>query len=410
MPYNSCDKALEICPNTTININNFGANKTFCGGCEDDFNFCYQPTNTIWMKFTTNDIGGNVQIQFSNPAFEINPGQDVRYNASLIQANIPCNAVSYTEVGNCILAANNNQTITATDLLPNTTYYIVISGELEGIGITTAAEFSIDISVVGSAFNRPIPFINLGIATTICAGDLVAILSDRGNCSDPGGFRWYINGILRAVTPTDSIFFTTELQDGDIVSVESSCFAMCPVTISQTLPPVSVVTVVADAGPDMTIGPNEVVQIHGNASPNTVILWTPTYALSDSSIVDPIANPAISTTYTMQVTDTITNCSAVDFVTITVENGLVIPTTFSPNNDGENDKWILLGIEAYPDCLVTIFNRWGQQVFQSNGYNEDKAWDGRGKSGEVHEGVYFYELQLRDQEKQILKGSITLIR
>lgn len=408
--YNGCNSALELCPNIPVSVNNIGANKTLCGGCEDDFTFCFTPINTIWLKFTTNATGGDIQINLSNPVFQTQAGQDNRYNASLIQANVPCNSTSYTAVGNCISAATGFQSLMAPALTANTTYYVVLSGEQSGAGITIPAEFNINVSISGTAIDRPGPFVNMGIVGTICKGEWIPVMADRGNCQNPGPFRWYVNGILTAVTTSDSIFFTSDLQNGDIVSVESDCFTSCPVTISQTLPPVTVVDVLADAGNDQTIKAGEVTQLNGVATINSEIEWTPSYALSNQTILDPIANPQITTTYTLKVTDTINHCTAYDYVTINVEKGLFIPTTFSPNGDGENDTWVILGIESFPDCLLNIYNRWGQSVFQATGYNLEKAWNGRIKSGDLNESVYFYELQLRDPEKQVLKGSITLIR
>lgn len=412
MNYNSCDNALELCPNTITTVNNIDANKTLCGGCEDDFTFCFSPINTIWLKFTTNDIGGDIQVSLSNPVFQIQPGRDSRYNAGLIETLIPCNSTSYNLIGNCISGANNAQTITETGLPPNTTYYIVLSGEQSGTGITLPAEFNINISISGTAIDRPSPFVNIGTSTVICAGSLIPIMADRGNCPEPSSFRWFVNGELKAVTPNnvDSIFYTSSLQNGDIVHVESECYSSCPVTVSAILPPISMIDVIADAGQDQTINAGDVIQLQGLIGASSTVLWTPSYALSNQHIRFPVANPEVTTTYSMFVEDTVTGCTATDYVTITVNNGLFFPNTFSPNGDGENDTWEVLGIEAYPDCLLSIYNRWGQLVFQSTGYNKEKAWNGDGNAGKLNEGVYFYEMQLRDAEKQISKGSITLIR
>lgn len=409
MSYNSCDTPLELCPNTTVTVNNIGANKTLCGGCEDDYNFCFAPANTIWMTFTTNDLGGDIQISFLNPSFVTQPGQGTGYNASLIEAVVPCNSTSYTLIGNCLSGAAGAQTINATALAPNTTYYISMSGDQTGTGVTLPAEFNIDITISGTAVTRPVPYMNIGTSSTICAGEITAIMAERFHCDDPGSFHWFVNGTLIGVDP-DSIFFTSVLQNGAVIHVETSCFTSCPVTLTQTLPPVTVTEVIADAGSDITISEGEVTQLQGVASLNTTFLWAPGYALSDPSVLFPIANPSETTTYTLTVTDTVSGCTATDYVTVTVNKGLFIPNTFSPNNDGENDTWEIRGIETYPDCLVTIYNRWGQPVFQSTGYNKEKAWNGEGKTGKVNEGVYFYEIQLRDPEKQIVKGSITLIR
>jgi gliding motility-associated-like protein len=136
--------------------------------------------------------------------------------------------------------------------------------------------------------------------------------------------------------------------------------------------------------------------------------WTPSFSLSNDTLLNPIASPELTTTYTL--TATIDGCMFNDYVTITLSDYLLFPNTFSPNGDGQNDVWEIVGVEKYPDCQVTIYDRWGQVVFEATGYNIDKAWDGQRRSGEIDESVYFYEVKLRDAQKQVFSGSITLIR
>ena len=83
---------------------------------------------------------------------------------------------------------------------------------------------------------------------------------------------------------------------------------------------------------------------------------------------------------------------------------------FSPNNDGINDSWIIKGIEKYPNNRIVIYDRWGQEVFKSSSYNSEKAWKGRVKSNIVTEGVFYFVLELNNEEKKQYKGSITVIR
>ncbi len=54
---------------------------------------------------------------------------------------------------------------------------------------------------------------------------------------------------------------------------------------------------------------------------------------------------------------------------------IIVPNAFTPNGDGINDTWVLLYMESYPNCIVEVFNRYGQRVFHSSGYG--RAWDGR---------------------------------
>ena len=65
-----------------------------------------------------------------------------------------------------------------------------------------------------------------------------------------------------------------------------------------------------------------------------------------------------------------------------------IPNTFTPNNDGINDYWHIKGLNAYPYCEVSVYDRWGQMVFKSKGYPNE--WDGTYQGKPVPTGVYYY--------------------
>ncbi|MEZ5059317.1 MAG: gliding motility-associated C-terminal domain-containing protein [Saprospiraceae bacterium] len=79
---------------------------------------------------------------------------------------------------------------------------------------------------------------------------------------------------------------------------------------------------------------------------------------------------------------------------------------FSPNGDGQNDLFTIDNIEYYPESKLTIFNRWGNQVFEAKGYQND--WSGQYGTKELPDGVYFYILELGDGKT--LNGDLTLLR
>jgi gliding motility-associated-like protein len=84
-----------------------------------------------------------------------------------------------------------------------------------------------------------------------------------------------------------------------------------------------------------------------------------------------------------------------------------ITNAFSPNGDGINDKWNLPFLDHFADCRVQIFNRYGQIVFTSIGYNN--PWDGTvsGKGAPI--GTYYYIIDLRNGEKP-LAGYVVVLR
>lgn len=100
--------------------------------------------------------------------------------------------------------------------------------------------------------------------------------------------------------------------------------------------------------------------------------------------------------------------SATVCVTVTCSR-LVIFNGFSPNEDGVNDVFTVLGIEDNPDNTVKIFNRWGNQVFRTDGYTNRNGWDGRWEGQPLPDATYFYIVELPRLNK-IYTGYVELRR
>lgn len=95
-----------------------------------------------------------------------------------------------------------------------------------------------------------------------------------------------------------------------------------------------------------------------------------------------------------RITDTLGQQStAAITITITCDKVLVF-NGISPNGDGRNDTWHILGIEQFPSNEVRVFNRWGNQVFEQKGYNNANAWDGSWNGKALPDGTYFYIVHL----------------
>ncbi|SHF89982.1 conserved repeat domain-containing protein/gliding motility-associated C-terminal domain-containing protein [Mariniphaga anaerophila] len=110
-------------------------------------------------------------------------------------------------------------------------------------------------------------------------------------------------------------------------------------------------------------------------------------------------------------------------VTVSVEQcDLVIPTGFSPNDDGIQDTWRIKCLERYPNARIEIFNRWGNRVFEKDNFGNtdihgstDAWWDGYSTqkltfgNEKMPTGTYFYILDLKDGSKP-LNGYLFLNR
>ena len=118
-------------------------------------------------------------------------------------------------------------------------------------------------------------------------------------------------------------------------------------------------------------------------------------------------------TYTVSITD-FTGCWTTRVIEVrTTCPPLFVPEGFSPNGDGDNDTFEIIGLEAFPGNTLKIFNRWGNLIFEMRDY--DDSFDGVANRGSVvigegvPEGTYFYVLDLNNGDKP-LNGYIILKR
>lgn len=94
------------------------------------------------------------------------------------------------------------------------------------------------------------------------------------------------------------------------------------------------------------------------------------------------------------------------YVRITVlPRDLIIPNVITPNGDGKNDRFVIVGREAYDRIEITIVNRWGNEVYRNQDYKDE--WDGRG----LNEGTYFPIIRaIKGNEERVFKGHVLIKR
>lgn len=135
------------------------------------------------------------------------------------------------------------------------------------------------------------------------------------------------------------------------------------------------------------------------AQGNAPITSVSNFTASANQLVYRLSHPICGFTYdTLQIQ--VNNCES---------DEIVIPTIITPNFDGKNDLFVVINLhELYPDCVVSIVNRWGSKVFESNGYAT--PWDGTNDGEPLPSGTYFYKIQLNDADERVLTGPISIIR
>ena len=98
-------------------------------------------------------------------------------------------------------------------------------------------------------------------------------------------------------------------------------------------------------------------------------------------------------------------------IDVTPEDEIYIPGGFSPNGDNVNDVFVIRGTSSSENTKLTIYNRWGNKVYEASPYNND--WDGNNMFGisignELPVGTYFYIFEIDGEFKK--KGYIYLNR
>ena len=121
--------------------------------------------------------------------------------------------------------------------------------------------------------------------------------------------------------------------------------------------------------------------------------WAPPTSLNQADIASPLASPDITTPYSLTATNA-AGCTATLAVLVEVTDLLFIPSAFSPNSDGLNDAWIIPNIRLFPNNKVTVYNRWGELIFSSQGYAI--PWDGTYRQERVPPGLYTYQIRTGD--------------
>jgi gliding motility-associated-like protein len=119
-----------------------------------------------------------------------------------------------------------------------------------------------------------------------------------------------------------------------------------------------------------------------------------------------------------EICNTTNLCDKAKVYVLVTEYLFRIPNAFTPNGDGINDFFEIVGIDRYPGNSITIVNRWGNKVYEAKNYGIDTYpvfWDGFANTGstflgkELPTGTYYYILDLGNGQQPIA-GSIYLDR
>lgn len=245
--------------------------------------------------------------------------------------------------------------------------------------------------------------------TSICSLD-VALLTASGGLY----YSWEPTSLI--IGRSDSAVVQVQPQTPTVftVTVSDDCSAD-QATVSIDFLPWPVVQAVEDTA----IYKGELATITALVGPDVnQFLWQPTATIegtSDSTDQTIDVRPDTVTWYTVLVTDD-NGCRNVDSVLITFLGPRVaVPNAFTPNGDNLNDVFYLITRGEVELLDFSIYNRWGQRVFQTTGIATDQnGWDGTFRGEPQPSGNYAYVIRyvatLPGSEPELTNGSVTLIR
>ena len=161
---------------------------------------------------------------------------------------------------------------------------------------------------------------------------------------------------------------------------------------------------------DTTIFVGASVHLLATTGGSTTVTWSPSAGLSSTSGDTIIATPTSTTTYTAVATEG--PCTVSAQVVVVVNVSLVVPSAFTPNSGNENSRlYVLPNTKGLTLQQFNVYNRWGQQVFETNDITV--GWDGTYNGKPQPMGTYvYYAKYIKDGQSTplVIKGDVTLIR
>jgi len=298
---------------------------------------------------------------------------------------------------------------------PTYTSTTLNNGDQVSCVMTSNAACVINPTAVSNTLGMTVtPIVNSSVAigtsaTTICQDSLVIFTATPSNGGTAPAYQWMVNSQPAGTGAAN--YSSPDLKDGDVIRVVMLGSLFCSIpetsnTFTMTVYPLPVISMPPDtviaAGSSIVLDPLVTGQILSYQ-------WSPVTWLDRPDVAAPLASPITTTTYQLKVV-TDKGCTATGKETIGVFYELLMPSAFTPNGDGRNDVFRVPPSVPVTIIRFSIYNRWGQMVFQSNDRNI--GWDGTYKGVLQPMDVYAYTLEAGyfDGTHVSKKGDITLVR
>ena len=263
---------------------------------------------------------------------------------------------------------------------------------------------SVHISVFGES-------ISIQCLDSICITNVLQ-LQAQNNGSGSFTYLWSSPNVL--INPNNQATAQCTLPGSQYVYLQATSPQGCVVLDSQFVYVSTFTTgnVIATANPNL-IMPGGTTQLTGLVPANANFTWSPTSTMVSPTSLTTNVSPTETTTYTLTATDGL--CTKSDTALVRVyeivcdEPYVFIPNAFTPNGDQENDVLYVRGIWI-EKCVLRVFNRWGELVFETT--DQNIGWDGTFKGKKLDPDVfdYYLDVDCLGGSSTIIKGNVTLMK
>jgi gliding motility-associated-like protein len=363
-------------------------------------------TNTLTGCTSTLNLVSVIVNSLPTVTATSNPSITCSSNTVTLSANTTATSYTWT-LGNGITSSNQNQgtiNFPANSLGTGTYIYTVT---------VTSAENCISLPATTTLNIINVPNANFDLSDlSICQSQsgIISINSPQSGVT----YNWTIGSQAIPNSNPVTIPSTVSSNNGQYTVTVIASIGSCTNSASNTLT-VNALPSVSLLNPTITTCEDTEAQFDvANANSNNTYQWYYSGQNISSGISLSIksVNESNAGTYTVTVTD-LNGCiaSAIGLLIID-ECDTFIPEIFTPNGDGKNDWFEIKNIKKYPKNNLKIFNRWGNLVYQKDGYNNEfEGFANEGNAvgkGKLPAGTYYVVLDYGDGKTKVYNGILQL--
>jgi gliding motility-associated-like protein len=377
----------SICPGSTTVFNAVGASSyTWSGGLQN--NIPFSPATSATYTVTGTDANGCTAT--ATQSIVVLPSPNVTANAVPDSVCIGKPTTLYGGGASYYLWSQGK--IDGIPFVPTTnTTYIVTGTDAQGCTNTSTVNVFVFL-------NLPVGIINN--SPQLCAGDSAQLIGTGAT-----NYTWAPSAYVNTTLGNSVWAYPQGVTTYTVIGTDASGCTGSATTILSTIPPIDIAVSKSN---DILCGlKTTTLQAYGADQYS----WTPAGLLNDASSDHPIATPTQTTTF--YVTGNVGGCYDTDSITVQFYSAYaeftMVPNAFTPNGDGLNDCLRPIHNVQPREFYFTIYNRWGQKVFESK--DPQACWDGLFNGEEAPSDTYYYFLKSNSVcGDNFVKGDIILIR